>query len=52
MADVTELRKRLQEYDQEHLVAFWDELDDLQKANLAKEVTDLDLEYVSQSFER
>lgn len=50
--DVVGLRKRLQKYDQEHLLAFWDELNNQQQQELYQELTNLDLDYVTQSFER
>ena len=50
--DVEELRKQLQKYDQDHLLTFWDELNHEQKSALFKELSDLDLDYVTQSFER
>ena len=50
--DVTELRKQLQSYDQEHLLAFWEELNEDEKKSLYHELNQLDLSYVTQSFER
>lgn len=50
--DVETLRKTLQKYDQEHLLAFWDQLDQSQQGQLYKELSDLDLDYVTESFER
>ena len=50
--DVSGLRKRLEKHDQEHLLAFWDELNEQEKSGLYKELSDLDLDYVTQSFQR
>lgn len=50
--DVETLRKRLRDYDQDHLLAFWDELDEGQRKKLYHELNNLDLEDVTQSFER
>ena len=50
--DVTELRKRLQTYDQEHLLNFWNDLKEDEKKALYQELNQLDLDYVTQSFER
>ena len=50
--DVTELRKQLQSYDQEHLLAFWEELNEDEKKSLYHELNQLDLSYVTESFER
>ena len=50
--DVSGLRAQLQKFDQEHLLAFWDDLSDQEKTLLYNELSQLDLEYVTQSFER
>ena len=50
--DVEGLRKHLQEFDQDHLLTFWDELDDEEKRALYRELSDLDLDYATKSFER
>ena len=50
--DVADLRKQLQKFDQEHILSFWDELNEDQKSKLYQEISDLDLEYVTQSFEK
>ena len=50
--DVSALRRQLQKFDQDHLLAFWDDLSDQEKSMLYNELSQLDLEYVTQSFER
>ena len=50
--DVAGLRKELENHDQSHLLAFWEELNSEQQAALYQELKGLDLEYVTQSFER
>ena len=50
--DVDRLRLRLKEYGQEHLLAYWDELDCTDQEKLFNELSQLDLDYVTQSFER
>ncbi len=50
--DVTKLRKRLADYEQDHLLAFWDELSEEQQKKLYTELDELDLEDVMHSFER
>jgi UDP-N-acetylglucosamine/UDP-N-acetylgalactosamine diphosphorylase len=43
---VSELRARLERHGQEHLLRFWDELDDSARARLAVEVGEIDLDLV------
>jgi len=43
---------RLAEYGQDHLLEYWDVLDTQEKEKLSKELKNLDLDYVTQSFER
>ena len=50
--DVEGLRAQLQKFDQEHLLAFWDQLSEEEQTLLYNELSQLDLEYVTQSFER
>lgn len=50
--DVYELRKRLEEYGQEHLLRFWDELDEKHRAVLFEELSSLKLDGVSRCFAR
>ena len=50
--DVTELRKKLEKFNQEHLLTFWDELNNEQKNILFEELNQLDFNYVTESFER
>ena len=50
--DVAGLRVQLQKYEQEHLLAFWDDLSEEEKTLLFNELSQLDLEYVTQSFDR
>jgi len=50
MADTTDVRKTaewLSKHGQEHLLAYWQELDDPARARLARQIEDLDLEQVS-----
>ena len=50
--DVERLRLRLKEYGQCHLLEYWDVLDSTQQEKLFEELSNLDLDYVTQSFER
>ena len=50
--DVTALRKQLEKYDQSHLLAFWDKISENERKELYEELTTLNLEYVTDSFER
>ena len=50
--DVAGLCAQLQKYDQEHLLAFWEDLSEEQRTLLYNELSQLDLEYVTQSFDR
>lgn len=42
----TELREQLAPYNQEHLLRFWDELDEQQQQQLSEQIRGLDLEYL------
>ena len=50
--DLTELQERLDKYDQSHLLAHWNDLNEDEKSALFKELSELDFDYVTQSFER
>lgn len=50
--DVNTLRENLAKYGQEHLLAFWEELDEPSRDQLYSELMDLDLEHVTRSFKR
>jgi len=50
--DVERLRLRLKEYGQCHLLEYWDVLDSTEQEKLFQELSNLDLDYVTQSFER
>ena len=48
--DLSSLTQRLAEYKQEHLVRFWNDLDDTERGHLYNELTNLDLGYITQCF--
>jgi len=48
--DLNSLTQRLAEYNQEHLVRFWNDLDDTERGQLYNELTNLDLGYITQCF--
>jgi len=50
--DVSNLRASLAEFGQEHLLSYWDDLNEDEKSKLYKELSELDLCYVTQSFDR
>ena len=50
--DVSNLRTSLAEFGQEHLLSYWDDLNEDEQSKLYKELSELDLCYVTQSFER
>jgi len=50
--DVNNLRKSLGEFGQEHLLTYWNDLNEDEQSKLYKELSELDLCYVTQSFER
>ena len=50
--NVEALRQSLKLFDQEHLLTYWDDLKEGEKSKLFKELSDLDLCYVTQSFDR
>ena len=50
--DLPELQERLDKYDQSHLLAHWNDLNEDEKSALFKELSELDFDYVTQSFER
>ncbi len=50
--DVTKLREKLVDFDQEHLLDFWDDLTEEEQRQLYEELDTLDLEEVMGFFER
>lgn len=46
------LRKKLSEYDQEHLLRFWEELLDNDRNQLQKDIDELDLREITEYFKR
>jgi len=50
--DVEALRQRLVQYGQEHLLEFWEELSGQEQEALFADLNGLDLDYVTQSFEK
>ncbi|EDV28617.1 uncharacterized protein TRIADDRAFT_20208 [Trichoplax adhaerens] len=48
----TRLYHKLKAYHQENLLQYWDELDQTQRQLLADDIDSLDLQYVTQSFEK
>ena len=50
--DLQSLRKKLSAFDQAHLLDFWDELGEAERAALYKELDELDLSEVMRFFER
>lgn len=46
----TELRARLRRFDQDHVLAFWDRLDDAQRRALLEQVESLDLEQLRKLY--
>jgi len=50
--DVATLRTKLAEFGQQHLLTYWDDLQEEEKSKLYKELSELDLDYVTQNFER
>lgn len=49
--DIEVLRQRLAEHGQDHLLRFWDHLDDSERHRLTAELSSLDLGYVNQCYE-
>jgi len=49
--DIEMLRARLVEHGQEHLLRFWDHLDETDRQHLTVELLSLDLEYVNRCYE-
>jgi len=49
--DQVELRQRLAEHGQEHLLRFWDHLDETEQCRLTAELSALDLGYVNRCYE-
>jgi len=50
-ADVEVLRQRLAEHGQDHLLRFWDHLDETERHRLTAELSSLDLGYVNRCYE-
>jgi len=48
--DLSSLTQRLAEHNQEHLVRFWNDLNDSERERLHAELTSLDLGYIAQCF--
>ena len=47
-----QLETQLKEYHQQHLLKFWNQLDQTQRQQLADDIASLDLQYVTQSFDK
>lgn len=52
MANLDILKKNLARYDQEHLLMYWEELDEEQRKLLTEDIHELDLEEVNKFFKR
>lgn len=52
MTAIETLRKHLEKYGQEHLLRFWDDIDDKQRQQLKCEIDELDLSELQSFFER
>lgn len=50
--DFEQLKEKLTRYGQEHLLRFWEELNEEEKNNLVADINDLDLEELQQFFKR
>lgn len=48
----TRLSDKLKAYNQQHLLKFWHQLDQTQRQQLADDIDSLDLQHVTQSFDR
>ncbi len=48
MTDLADLKQTLEACDQEHLLAFWDQLDPPQRQNLARQIEAIDFEHLGQ----
>lgn len=49
---IESLRKKLQNYGQEHLLQFWDELNDVERQHLKEDIEELNLDEVTTFFKR
>ncbi|XP_055315692.1 UDP-N-acetylhexosamine pyrophosphorylase [Sitodiplosis mosellana] len=52
MTAIETLRKHLEKYGQEHLIKFWDEIDDEQRRQLKQEIDELNFSELQSFFER
>ncbi|XP_061402035.1 UDP-N-acetylhexosamine pyrophosphorylase [Musca vetustissima] len=52
MTDYAELHQRLQKVGQEHLLKFWDELNESEQKQLVQDISELDLNELKQYFDR
>lgn len=52
MTAIETLRKHLEKYGQEHLIKFWDEIDDDERQQLKQEIDELNLSELQTFFER
>lgn len=52
MTALETLRKHLEKYGQEHLIKFWDEIDDQQRQQLKAEIEELDFNELQSFYER
>lgn len=50
--DIEQLKEKLTRYGQEHLLRFWDELNDEERNHLVVDIKELNLEEVQQFFKR
>ncbi len=52
MAELTEIKQKLQEFQQEHLLEFWDELDSARRQALLEQLAGVNFEQLRQYFEK
>ena len=49
--DIESLNQQLIQYNQLHLIQFWDQLNDIERQQLYSELSHLDLNYITQCFQ-
>jgi UDP-N-acetylglucosamine/UDP-N-acetylgalactosamine diphosphorylase len=52
MINFENLKEKLTRYGQEHLLAFWDQLNDEERKHLVQDIQELDLEEIQSFFKR
>ncbi|MFP4354370.1 MAG: UTP--glucose-1-phosphate uridylyltransferase [Phycisphaerae bacterium] len=52
MTEISDIRRKLETYDQEHLLQFWDQLDEPSRQKLRQQIQDIDFEHLDERMKQ